>query len=190
MYLYLRESEWIDAWINGGIIPINPASTYLSMERKGIMTPDETLIYESTHDVESWPGFIEMDDVSDITFGSVRLNGKLMGTNIHIKEKRREDGVILSFCNHFSPETAKRLDGKKACVEIVDMELLKSSISKQLGVDCQSGNCQYSESHNRNHFLKSINDKWQDEFRLFWNYPRPIKVEIPKGIAKEKWVLV
>ena len=46
-FLYLTESEWAKTWVVGGEIPIKLASSYLSDNREGVMTPDENLIHES-----------------------------------------------------------------------------------------------------------------------------------------------
>jgi len=54
-YLYLTKVEWVDAWINGGEIPIALASTYFRKERDGIYTPDENQIHESPTDLTKIP---------------------------------------------------------------------------------------------------------------------------------------
>lgn len=185
MFLYLTKKEWVGPWINGGQIPINPASTYRKMERKGIFTPDENLIYEATHPYSLLHGVIEVENSKNVTIQNFNING-IPIDNMHIKERRIEDGLILSFCNHFSVNTANRLK-KEAAIEILDIELLIKTINQQINTECKKGNCRYTSGHNRNHFLKSSHDAWQDEYRLFWNYPKKHIAEIPKGVGKLKW---
>jgi len=49
--------------------------------------------------------------------------------------------------------------------------------------------CEYTDSHQRNHFLKSAKDKWQDEFRVFWKGNKMRMVKIPAGTAELVWKL-
>lgn len=183
-YLYLTEIEWSEAWINGGEIPIYLASTYLSDERSGTQTPDENLIHESNFDVPSLEqhGIKIGKGCSNIRFINPTFNGQ-KHPDIHIEEYRQEDGLILSFCNNFSEEIARNL-GKKCCVKIRDMELLRKKVDKQLGYKGKMGNCEYTNDHRRNHFLKSVEDSWQDEYRIFWKYSKNKKVKIPSGMAE------
>lgn len=184
-YLYLTEVWWSDAWVNGGEVPIYLASTYLSNDRVGTRTPDENLIHESNIDVPSLERYgIEIGKgVSNIRFISPRFNGQLH-PDIHIENYRLEDGLILSFCNSFNEEIAERLGNKKCCVKIKDVEFLRKKIDKQLGYKGKMGSCEYTKDHRRNHFLKSAEDSWQDEYRLFWKYSMNKKVRIPMGIAE------
>ncbi|AJY52512.1 hypothetical protein [Halomonas sp. KO116] len=186
MYLYLTKKEWIEPWLNGGEIPINLASTYRKMERNGIFTPDENLIYEATHPYSVLQGVIALEDVRGITLTNVNINGYQIN-HMYIKERREEDGLILSFCNHFSERTAHRLE-KEAAIEIIDIDKLIKSINRQTKTKCKRGNCEYTLGHNRNHFLKSYRDAWQDEHRLFWNHPESINAQIPRGIGTIKWL--
>ena len=54
--------------------------------------------------------------------------------------------------------------------------------------------CAYTDGHQRNHFLKSTKDAWQDEFRIFWNVHKSENisddrlVEILPGTAELIWV--
>ncbi len=95
----------------------------------------------------------------------------------------REDGLVLSFCNVLSEDIAKRL-GKEACVKIFNIYKLKDLIDKQLECDSKIGDCDYTNDHRRNHFLKSSSDRWQEEFRIFWQIKEPRNVIIPSRIAE------
>ncbi|QFT55396.1 hypothetical protein [Microbulbifer sp. THAF38] len=181
-YLYLTHPEWASAWVSGGKIPLNPASAYKKMDREGIYTPDENLIYESTHDLESFGHLIKVDGVRDLKIGKIVENGRTIAENVRAS-KYHEDGVILSLCNRKSKEIAKKLN-KKACVKILDVDVLKKVIDDQLGKVSIAKCCEYTASYNRNHFLKSTEDEWQDEFRLFWDHQERIEVTLPKGIAR------
>ncbi len=186
MYLYLTKKEWIEPWVNGGEIPINLASTYRKMERKGIFTPDENLIYEATHPYSVLQGAFSFEGVKNVTLKNVNINGHQIN-HMHIKERRKEDGLILSFCNHFAEKTAYRLE-KAAAIEIIDIGKLIKAINRQTKTKCKRGNCEYTLGHNRNHFLKSYRDAWQDEHRLFWNHSVSITAKIPRDIGIIKWI--
>lgn len=182
-YLYLSEKWHCEAWVNGGEIPIKIASTYLSNKRNGILTPDENLIHKGEYPVPSLMKFgiyiqeVKSLTITDSTSGTQRI------PDIIDASYYKEDGLILSFCNVFDPEIAKRM-GKVACVEIKDMDTLKDIISEQLSCDVIADYCKYTKSHERNHFLKSVNDKWQQEYRLFWKLLENKNVTLPPGIAR------
>jgi hypothetical protein len=183
-YLYLTEVEWSKAWISGGNVPVSLASSYLSDERSGTLTPDENMIYESNVPVSSLLkyGIAIGKGCSNIRVINPTFNGK-KHIDIHIEEYRSEDGLILSFCNSFSKDIALKL-GKKCCVKVNDMELLRKKIDKQIGCKGKMGSCEYTTTHRRNHFLKSVEDSWQEEYRIFWKYPKDKVVVIPSGIAE------
>lgn len=182
-YLYLSEEWHCEAWVNGGVIPIKLASTYLSNKRSGILTPDETLIHRSEFPVPRMKEFgMHFQNVKGITVKGCTYNGKKI-PNITNAQYYNEDGLILSFCNIFSPDIARRL-GKVACVEILDINKLQGIINKELGCKAFAGNCKYTKNHERNHFLKSTQDEWQQEYRLFWNITSNKEVSLPQGLAR------
>jgi hypothetical protein len=185
LYLYLNEYSHVDTWVSGGIIPINPASTYRSMERAGIFTPDENLIHDSAVDLMSFGPAISIlpgAHIRSLTMKNNYVNGvrlpDLYGANFY-----EDDGLILSFSARITGVVARKMK-KKACVKILDIYLLKSHLDEQLGVNSEAGYCNYTSSHQRNHFLKSELDAWQAEFRLFWPITEKVEVSIPPGIAE------
>lgn len=170
VYLYLEKEEWAEVWVNGGEIPINLASAYQSDERAGTMTPDENLIHESNVDLMSLSPMIHIEKNANIKGLSI-LNSSINGQpipNINNANYYKEDGLILSFCNHLSPETAHKF-GKAICVEILDIRKTKLEIDEQLKITGSMKKCSYTDDHQRNHFLKFSDDSWQDEFRIFGN---------------------
>jgi hypothetical protein len=181
-YLYLTRPEWQASWVHGGVIPINLASTYLRQDRSGIYTPDENLIYRSPVDLRALGIHVERG----ATIGSFSFkNCSIGGVPIPDFEDgtfRSEDGLILSFCNSASSDIAKRL-GKTCCVKILDINALKDLISNQLGTQGKMGTCEYTHTHERNHFLKSAEDSWQNEFRIFWEGDKNVEVALPAGVA-------
>lgn len=183
-YLYLTKPEWAEAWVNGGSIPLNQATAYKRMDRDGIYTPDEGLIYESTHDVDKFdPTIINMQgQFKNITIGSITVGGEVVLSGFN-GSRYEDDGVILSLCNVMDISIQKKLN-KLVCVEISDFNELKRVIDEQLKVQSEAKSCKYTSGHNRNHFLKSEKDSWQNEFRFFWPIKGPVKVELPPGIAK------
>lgn len=184
-YLYLTEEEWVNPWVNGGVIPVSLASKYLSNERYQTSTPDENLIHESPVDLTRRPeiSFSNGGGAKGITLLGNVYNGASLpdvaGANYY-----HEDGLILSFSNTLSSHIANEL-GKSACVEIVDIHKLKSHIDTQLGCVGVMQKCKYTDDHQRNHFLKSEKDEWQDEFRMFWPIQQAAEVVLPPGIGNK-----
>lgn len=185
LYLYLNEYWHVDTWVSGGVIPINPASTYRSMEREGIYTPDENIIHKSNVDLLSLSPFIGFGPnggVKNLNIINCRMGGKLI-PDIVGADYYSEDGLILSFSHRLTKIVAKKMR-KKACVKILDIFSLKESLDAQLGVISEARDCEYTLGHERNHFLKSELDSWQEEFRLFWPLTAKVEVTVPKGTAE------
>ncbi|EIO4097996.1 hypothetical protein LQK61_004489 [Vibrio parahaemolyticus] len=182
-YLYLTEVEWADAWINGGEIPISLASSYLSESREGIYTPDENLIHDSSYPIPAFRQFgIHLENVKNVTMTGNTFNGKKI-PDVKNASYYKEDGLILSFCNELDTEIARRL-GKKACVKILDMHQLKMALDSEVGSKGVMKNCSYTKGFQRDHFLKSTEDSWQNEFRLFWKSDKSVWVSIPPNIGE------
>lgn len=184
-YLYLNEHWHADTWVNGGLIPINPASTYRSMEREGIFTPDENLIHKAEVDLMSLSPFLSIEpgaQIRGLTMTNNYMNGVRM-PDITDAQYYLDDGLILSFSTRLTRVLAKKMK-KKACVRILNMDQLRSSLDKQLGVKSKGELCRYTASHERNHFLKSELDSWQAEFRLFWPITKRVEVSVPCGTAE------
>ncbi|HAU5610520.1 hypothetical protein M5R23_05890 [Citrobacter freundii] len=179
-YLYLTRVEWISPWVDGGMVPLEKASKYKSIERNGTLTPDENLIDTSSHHLESMLG-----SMFDLQGGSIKMEGcrnqrgPLPDMFFH---RRVEDGLVFCLANRRSNFIAKKLN-KVACVKILDIEKLKACLDEQIGIVSTMGQCSYTKSHERNHFVKSFLDSWQDEFRLFWPNAESTNVEIPKNTA-------
>jgi hypothetical protein len=183
-YLYLIKKEWVSTWIDGGEIPISLASTYLSDARDGTQTPDENRIHESNVDLESLEPMIKLGkgaSIGSFTMTNSTFNGQRIPDILDAKYIL-EDGLILSFCNKKSKNIAQRL-GKEACVKILDIAALKEIIDEQLGIEGTMGPCEYTTDHQRNHFLKSSADSWQDEYRIFWPLGENRIVNIHSGLA-------
>ena len=188
-YLYLTRREWASTWVSGGEIPIVVASTYRSAERSGTRTPDENTIHESNVDAGSLLSYgISVRESQNVYIGSVVSPSgdpsKAVKLDVHIRKYLTEDGLILSLCNSKSSDICHRL-GKQACVKILDVHNLKRLLDEQLGCESTMGACEYTYDHQRNHFLKSSSDAWQDEFRLFWPITRNAVAKLPAGVAKQ-----
>ena len=182
-YLYLSKPEWTTAWVLGGTVPIALASTYKSHIREGILTPDENLIHRSTVDIASLSASgYHFENVKGLTFEGNSYNGELLPNTVDA-DYYVDDGLILSFSNRKSNSLCTRL-GKAACVVIEDIEGLKVCLDQQIGTKGIAGNCAYTADHQRNHFLKSIEDEWQQEYRMFWPATASRKVNIPSETAR------
>lgn len=181
-FLYLTKHEWEEPWINGGEIPLFVASTYRSMDRGGTFTPDENIIDTSTH---SFSLLSNLFGLRDNFAGEIILEDCVCADgpipNMHIKRKF-EDGLVLCLANRRSRFIAKKLQ-KRSCVVIKDVDLLKNIIDEQIGFKGVMRECRYSKHHERDHFTKSFNDAWQDEFRMFWKDAENINIRLPRGIA-------
>lgn len=180
-YLYLTEHAWVAAWETGGEVPLNCASSYKRIERQGIYTPDENLIDNSSHDILQFGPLFEVEN-GTVTVGSINVNSVKIAENITF-DRKTEDGLVLCLANRRSNFIAKKLE-KKACVQIVDIHILKSCLDEQIGIISEMKECSYTSEHYRNRFLKSSLDSWQDEYRLFWPNAKPCNVYIPPGMAK------
>lgn len=188
-YLYLEKIEYAKTWVNGGTIPIKIASCYRADERSGIYTPDENII-DTTVDHVINNGLnpaIRMYPGNSITFsgcGLVRCYGEVKNLSGHYSIGI-QDGLILSFCRVKSKIVMSRLK-KKICIQINDIFKLKKYIDKQLDCVGEYKSCKYTYKHNRDHFLKSKSDEWQEEYRIFWNihHQKEIWVDIPKNMAR------
>jgi hypothetical protein len=181
--LYLTRREWAATWIQGGKIPIHPSSTYRSQERRGKFTPDENLIRQYSHDIRGLEPYISIQGAhKNIRIGKLTINGRELASNF-LSSRYEEDGAVLCFSNTFSAEVGRRL-GKTAAIRIMDMIALKSIIDSQVGTIGEMGPCEYTTSEQRNHFLKSIEDSWQDEFRIFWPIQQRVDAIIPPGLAE------
>ena len=189
-YLYLTHAEWASAWVNGGAVPLSLASKYKGMDRDGIYTPDENLIHDSNVDLMSLRGLVSFGEnpyIKNLNIIGCSINGVMIpdviGANIYT-----EDGLIQSFCNVFDVDIAKRF-GKAACVRIHDIDKLRKYMDKRLGSRSRFGNCEYTHDHQRNHFLKSVDDSWQQEYRLFWPNKDACSVQLPPRVAEVVWTL-
>ena len=186
LYRYLAKPEYVDAYINGGNIPLFSARNYLATERSGIFTPDEVLQQSFINaPIEAMNALVQASGDARV---QIVAKNVIIGNSTYKNVRyyrSTEDSLILCFATKLDKNLAEKL-GKTVCVEILKVDLLISEISKQLGVQAESGNCTYTETADRNHFLKSIQDSWQEEYRIVW---RGLKekaiVSIPAGIGKE-----
>ncbi len=203
-YKYLEELSHAKAWVDGGEIPIKPAGSYLSLEREGIMTPDEVLQLSAPGlpitPIKDRPGHFDIGGMVDVwvsggdpcalrtggrmtfencTFNGVPVNGELF--------MKGEDPLILCFTKADSAEKelADRM-GKNFVVEITNLEKIKASIDRCLGVEGVFRDVLYTASGERNHFLKNDEDSWQQEFRIIWHTitAEDCWVALPPGCAK------
>lgn len=159
------------------------ASTYRSIERNGIFTPDENIIDNSTHSLDVLKGFLDVSEVQNnlyISFKDVNFGEKSMDGVIF--DRRHEDGLVLCLSNSESAFRARKMK-KVACVRIYDVKALKRIIDGQLGKKSIAGDCEYTTGHRRGHFLKSTADSWQKEYRMFWKHDRNVEITLPPGIA-------
>lgn len=185
LYLYLNEHWHADTWVNGGVIPINPASTYRSVERAGVLTPDENLIHKSEVDIRSLSPFISVNPSAGLK-GLTMIGCEMDGMPIpdfYDADFYEDDGLILSFSCRLTGVIARKMK-KKACVRIIDMGGLKQHLDMSLGAESIAKYCEYTSGHQRNHFLKSDLDSWQAEFRMFWTITKKVEVQLPPGMAE------
>lgn len=192
LYLYLTQAEWCDAWINGGKVPINPASTYRSDHDAGTSTTDEVRHVDPGvfPDWATGPdGVIRVSDPNinfTVTGGGTILHGD--GPRFDIVGNYRQwqdDAHILSLSFVASREVMDKL-GKAACVRIRDVSRLKAALDRQMGVASRLGPVTYTETQCRDHFTKGPATAWQSEFRFVWHsgHSNEMEVVLPPGIAE------
>jgi hypothetical protein len=185
IYLYLHKKEHAENWVEGKEVPLFLASKYKSEARGGIYTPDENLIYNSSVDFNVFRPVIKIGvGVENITiFGNTLDDQKL--PEVFNASRYIEDGLVLCLSTRRDEKIAKQLK-KKHIVEILDVEALAADIDRQLKCKSKAKPCRYTWGHERNHFLKSIEDMWQCEYRIFWPLTNAKErwVKIPIGIAK------
>jgi hypothetical protein len=180
-YLYLSEHSHVNAWVNGGTVPFYPASTYRSVERGGVFTPDENLIDNSDIDVNPYAPLVVFGENTKIKSLTMNIDGytPVKEARIH---RTFEDGLVVCLSNFKTIRIARGLN-KKACVRINDVDVLKDVLDRHIGTKGISKDCEYTDSHHRNVFLKSVNDSWQKEYRLYWKDVGAINVDLPPGLA-------
>lgn len=186
-FLYLKKTTFTEAWVHGGPIPLSLASKYKRLERGGVFTPDETLIHDSPVDLRSLDPAVYFHDVKRLTIKGTNVGGRVLPdlSNVSLYE---EDGLIQSFCNVFDVEIAERLE-KAACVRIFNIKKLRKHLDRRLGRRAQFGDCAYTDDHQRNHFLKGVEDSWQKEYRFFWANKGECEVVLPPSVAGVVWTI-
>ncbi|VWX58933.1 hypothetical protein [Sphingorhabdus sp. 109] len=184
LFLYLNEIEYAKTWIEGGQIPLMRASFYRSAERNGTSTPDEVRQFRwDGASPETFEGIANIgQNVQNIQFINFRSNGiPIPDTRIDVYE---EDAFLLCLSHTKSKALAERFENKKCCVEITDISLLISALGAFENV--RYGRVKYTKFDDRSHFMKSIKDAWQDEYRFVIPANkglREININLPPGVA-------
>lgn len=190
VYLYLTNEDWVGTWVDGGKAPLWLASRYLCTERSGTSTPDETVVHETNFPTEVareiyapiWSTFGGMPEAfRHFSIVNCEIDGVQMpnfaGSYFH------EDGLVLCLSTSLRGRIMRHLH-KRSCVRLLDVNALKRDLDRQIGVESEMRECEYTRSHVRNAFLKSIEDEWMHEFRLYWRGALPQEVTIPRGAAE------
>lgn len=199
LYIYLGSKDFVRAWVEGGKVPINPASKFKSLDRAGTQTPDEMVnILTKVTSREAYELFCQ------VMGHDPRAPTR---TDMHNMQLETQDGQIFRLSGsvtRFEQEsyiscmstigTKKKLEEwastptpKVACVELLKREELANIVSAALGVPTYEGQLGYTAGDQRGHFMKSVEDSWQCEYRMAWlkDGSRPITVELPAGMARE-----
>jgi len=169
LFLYLQNEDHARTWLHGGDVPLRLASSFLSLERKGIFTPDEVRQFNevgaSISELER-SGFLKITGaggVKDLEISGCHHNGwKIPATRI---DDYREDAFVLCFSKSASRAMMKRFGNKKLCVE-VNFQRLIDAVKSQTTDDVYFGDVAYTNSAHRSHFMKSALDQWQNEYRV------------------------
>lgn len=202
LYLYLEKPKFVDNWINGAEIPLFMASKYKSNERKGIETPDELIQskingvnshedYELIKSMFGGPqGGMLNNQSKNITIKFNQLTVKdghserVVGKNISI-EKDYNNALIFCLSTKLCRNLSNKLN-KSFCIEIMDFNKLKCIMDDQIGEIGTAKHISYTKDLNRNEFLKSDEDEWQQEFRIVWKgVKNEMKIKIPGGLCRE-----
>ena len=182
-FLYLTKREWADSWINGGVVPLSMTTKYISAERDGIYTPDEDF-HRRTIGAPDWA----VDRAFNIEGGTFHFQGDITINGDSFKNVKHsqfaEPALVLCLSTECSATLAARFK-KEVCIEILDLQSLKDNLDKQVGIVGEPNYCEYTETKNRGHFMKSVDDAWQKEYRIIW--PRVTEerqVSITRGFCK------
>lgn len=184
-YVYLEHESFVNTWVDGGILPLVPMSAHRGEERLHQKMPDENLILNANMPLEEVRKLGFSFDRTMSMFGienCVRSDSTPI-PDIFVGELREEDGLALCFANSLSGAIAARFN-RKFCVRIENINAFKAALDAILGAQGVSGGCSYTINHNRNHFLKHIEDAWQDEFRIIWPTLKSARtIKLPPGFA-------
>ena len=199
-YLYLACESYATPWIEGGEVPLFYASRYQSVERAGVMTPDENrkLVCRGlTHEQVEFMSRVFPGNPLEVHSRYVLFPGNVFASNVHL-ELDQWDGIVLCLSNVECREICRRL-GKVTCVGIEDVDYMFNQISEQLkerfNLEGFRENCDYADDPNRGVFLKGIDDQWQQEYRMFWPHQvegakeAKIPVMIRPGTGRKLWTL-
>lgn len=191
MYLYLNEFGHVEPWTKGGDVPISLASSYLSETRDATRTPDELwqLKVEGLEPT-SRPFFSKMfqfgpGEKNFVIQECVVGDGDAMYPIDGWVQSHPEDSLILCLSRARSRELAERLK-KVACIKITDLDRLRLILEEQTSRGWSAGVMKYTVGPDRSHLLKSLEDSWQHEFRLFsqGSSKTPCWVRLPLGIGE------
>lgn len=175
LFLYLNEHWHADAWISGGgPVPINPASSFRSQERRGTSTPDE-VVQRAVSGLA--PPLAELVK-SAFSGGTVIFEGVTLtapdGSQTVIDRGfhhyQEDDSLIVCLSKTLSKEQARRFSEggpeKKTVVRIKDPVLLLRDLGEKLGIAGQLDHVRYTYGLDRGRFVKHVSDAWQSEVRL------------------------
>ena len=192
-FKYLERQEFAKTWIEGGFVPINPASAYYSSERGGKFTPDElmqrSLVGPMQRLIDSRVIGIQQNTNTNITMRNCRIidpsGVQVIDYAAHLV--KREDSYIDCYSTELSSVLSKELK-RDFVVEIVDVESLARAFDQQVGIDSVRGVVDYTDGYERSHFVKSVGDSWQKEFRLVWMKDGidPLFLEVPPGLCVDR----
>lgn len=182
-YLYLSKVEYADAWINGGRVPLSLARKYLRQERGGIYTPDENRLLDANADIGLMPPGLDIRGVKAVwSIGNLYNGAKLPDIQAI---NGYQEALIHCMSNDVDADAAGRM-GKVACVRIRSIERLKAVLDAEVGAESRAGRCIYTDEQRQiDHFVKSLHDRWQNEYRLVWpGITEAREVDLPSGIAE------
>ena len=192
-FKYLERQEFAKTWIEGGFVPINPASAYYSSERGGKFTPDElmqrSLVGPMQGLIDSRVIGIQQNTNANITVRNCLIidpsGVQVIDYAAHLV--RREDSYIDCYSTELSSVLSIELQ-RNFVVEISDIEALASAFDRQIGLRSLRRAVDYTDSYDRSHFVKSNSDSWQKEFRLVWmkDGVEPFLVEVPSGLCIDR----
>ena len=195
VYKYLSNEEFASTWINGGQVPIFPASAYRNVDRRGTGTPDEVInqkfsskAIKRAFEINAF-GF-DRNFLGAVQMHNVTIQGFPNQLNpLHIYgafARFEQDALVDCYACELSEILMKRLETKNTCIEISNIDALLDEFDRQIGIESKRGKVIYTNGLERDHFLKGEEDAWQNEFRAIWTVPDAAKLEIfvPAGFCK------
>ena len=184
LFLYLKSYDHVMPWVVGGTIPLFSARTYLSKERRGVMTIDE--VRQSKWRGKGLDEFRETGIFHIKNCVNVHFQGDMFGIETDVVISDYDNDAYLHCTSTLCSRKQLARFEKTVCLRIINPRDLKRRLDAGMRQKSKAGLVQYTNGPDRGHFLKSDYDAWQCEYRLVWSRQAgaPVWIDLPPGTAE------